>query len=198
MISEDEFKRIKGKFEVFFYFAVLIGLALGRVLFEVFPGLYTVVLMAVFSLCFWLYFYPSLRIKRLMPFKRNILFKMEERFFYHFQIVSGPVSKNNRIYYCKEKDLYVGNIARLNNNRSVIVVYTPQKNVAFLKESIKNLTDAFQMQVKCCCSNDRGTLLILVRRKKSVYLALHHVGRKKYYQQQKLFYELIDRNQANG
>lgn len=137
--------------------------------------------------------------QKILPFERIHSFKMDFSFFRKFQIFCEPLSKRNHIYYCQEKNLYIGWIRIFNDKKRVIAIYTPERNICFSQKNIKKIADFFHLRVQGYYSNDFGNLLILTRTKKTIELCLtvHRVGPetkkwKDIYHQQKLFYEFMD------
>jgi hypothetical protein len=130
--------------------------------------------------------------RRCMPLKPVHFFKMNNLFFRRFQIFCEPLSKKNKIFYCKEKDFFVGVINVFNDKNKVMVIYAPKKKNGFSRKNIKKLIDFYRMKEEYHCSNDLGTLLILSRTRKSISCRLESTYHSDYYQQQKLFYEFID------
>lgn len=137
--------------------------------------------------------------QKILPFERIHSFKMDFSFFRKFQIFCEPLSKRNHIYYCQEKNLYIGWIRIFNDKKRVITIYTPERNICFSQKNIKKIADFFHMRVQGYYSNDFGNLLILTRTRKTIelYLTAHTLDPetekwKDIYQQQKLFYEFMD------
>lgn len=153
-----------------------------------------IVFFILFVVCFHFLVFQlgDIITSRCMPLKPVHFFKMNNLFFRRFQIFCEPLSKKNKIFYCKEKDFFVGVINVFNDKNKVMVIYAPQKKNGFSRKNIKKLIDFYRMKEEYHCSNDLGTLLILSRTRKSISCRLESTYHSDYYQQQKLFYEFMD------
>ena len=196
MISEKNFQRKRALNQLY---GLLTIIAL------VFPPYFmdTFVKAIVFFILFMFYLFVSffklgdIITSRCMPLKPTHFFKMNNLFFRRFQIFCEPLSKRNKIFYCKEKDFYIGVINVFNDKNKVMVIYAPQKKNGFSRKNIKKLIDFYRMKEEYHCSNDLGTLLILSRTRKSISCRLESTYHSDYYQQQKLFYEFMDDSIGN-
>ncbi|MBR5130584.1 MAG: hypothetical protein IKV03_05110 [Alphaproteobacteria bacterium] len=195
MISEKKFKRKKDLNRLYGLLTII------ALVFLPFKDTFVkaIVFFILFTFCFPVLFFKlgDIITSRCMPLKPAHFFKMNNLFFRRFQIFCEPLSKRNKIFYCKEKDFFVGVINVFNDKNKVIVIYAPQKKNGFSRKNIKKLIDFYRMNVEYHCSNDLGTLLILSRTRKSILCRLESVYHSDYYNQQKLFYEFMDDSIGN-
>lgn len=191
MISEKNFQRIRDLNHLYGLLAII---ALVFLHYSKDTFVKAIVCFILVTFCFPSSFFQlgDIITRRCMPLKPVYFFKMNNLFFRRFQIFCEPLSKKNKIFYCKEKDFFVGVINVFNDKNKVIVIYAPQKKNGFSRKNIKKLIDFYRMKEEYHCSNDLGTLLILSRTRKSISCRLESIYRSDYYQQQKLFYEFMD------
>lgn len=191
MISEKKFKRKKDLNQLYGWL-IIIALVFLPYFMDTFVKAIVFFILFVFCLHFLVFQLGDIITSRCMPLKPAHFFKMNNLFFRRFQIFCEPLSKRNKIFYCKEKDFFVGVINVFNDKNKVMVIYAPQKKNGFSRKNIKKLIDFYRMKEEYHCSNDLGTLLILSRTRKSISCRLESVSHSDYYNQQKLFYEFMD------
>ncbi|MBQ9738320.1 MAG: hypothetical protein IJV75_02265, partial [Alphaproteobacteria bacterium] len=159
MISEKKFKRKKDLNQLYGWL-IIIALVFLPYIMDTFVKAIVFFILFVFCLHFLVFQLGDIITSRCMPLKPAHFFKMNNLFFRRFQIFCEPLSKRNKIFYCKEKDFFVGVINVFNDKNKVMVIYAPQKKNGFSRKNIKKLIDFYRMKEEYHCSNDLGTLLI--------------------------------------